>query len=182
MSESANQTSGVDVAALKANGPYCIQCSTKTVKADFEGIMHHQCPACGWVDWNPPMFVAVGIVEGKRTDKRTIVLVQRASGKWCMPAGFLNTGEHPSDAAARETKEEGGMTITCGEIPERILTPPGKNQNLAFYLAETSDGVLKHGSDAKDVKEFAEDELPEIAFPLHVTVIKQFFAGDFDKK
>lgn len=179
MSDSANK---LTVAELKAAGPYCIQCGSKTHKADFEGVMHSQCLVCTWVDWEPPMFVAVAVVEGKRKDKRTIVLVQRANGKWCMPAGFLNTGEHPSAAAKRETKEEGGMTITVGEIPVRILTPPGKNQNLIFYCAETSDGVLQHGSDAKDVKEFAQDELPEIAFPLHVTVIDQFFAGEFDKK
>lgn len=179
MSESGNTPT---VAELKAAGPYCIQCGSKTHKADFEGVMHSQCPVCSWVDWEAPMFVAVGIVEGKRTDKRTIVLVQRGSKKWCMPAGFLNTGEHPSKAAMRETKEEGGMTITVGEIPVRILTPPGKNQNLIFYRAETSDGVLQHGSDALDVREFAQDELPEIAFPLHVTVINQFFAGDFDTK
>jgi ADP-ribose pyrophosphatase YjhB (NUDIX family) len=178
----SDSTNKPTVAELKAAGPYCILCGSKTHKTDFEGVMHSQCPLCNWVDWESPMFVAVSVVEGKRTDKRTIVLVQRANGKWCLPAGFLNTGEHPSDAAKRETKEEGGMTITVGEIPVRILTPPGKNQNLIFYCAETSDGVLQHGSDAKDVKEFAADELPEIAFPLHVTVINQFFAGDFDKK
>jgi ADP-ribose pyrophosphatase YjhB (NUDIX family) len=167
----------------KLSGKFCIDCGKATHVVEVEeGMIRNKCLSCGWIDWNPPVFVAVGVVQGKRTDKRTIVLIKRANGKWAMPAGFLNTGEHPSAAGARETNEEGGMTITVNELPVRILTPPGRNQNLMFYLAETSDGVMKFGSDALAVDEFAQDELPEIAYPLHKIVIDQFFAGDFDKK
>lgn len=185
---SEQTTAPADEKACKLSGKYCPDCGQKTRLVLIEGIERKKCvkmsekKGCGYIDWEPPVFVAVAIVPGKRTDKRTIVLVQRANKKWCMPAGFLNTGEHPSAASVRETGEEGGMTITAGELPVRILTPPGRNQNLIFYYADSSDGVIKHGSDALDAQEFAADELPEIAFPLHRVVIDQYFAGAFDKK
>lgn len=181
MSESQAQDS--TATTPKLSGKFCIDCGKATHVVEVEKDMHrNKCLSCGWIDWAPPVFVGVAIVPGKRTDKKTLLLVQRPNGKWCMPAGFLNTGEHPSAGSVRECGEEGGTTITAGELPVRILTPPGRNQNLMFYYADTSDGVIKAGSDAKDAREFAEDELPEIAFPLHKVVIDQYFAGDFDKK
>jgi len=97
--------------------------------------------------------------------------------KWCLPAGFLSTGESPSQAAARETKEETNLLIVVPEVPVRIIVPPGRNQILHFFLARSKRGRMRPGSDAKAVAIFREHELPEIAFPLHREVIAQHFAN-----
>jgi ADP-ribose pyrophosphatase YjhB (NUDIX family) len=161
----------------KLSGEFCRKCSHPTSLVVIEDSEVQQCAKCGHTEWDPPVPVAVAIISGKKPG--SIVLVQRGieprKGQWCMPAGFLNTGESPSVAAMREGKEESNLDIVVGELPVRIITPPGRNQNLNFFLAASSSGEMKPGSDALAVGEFTEGELPTIAFPAHVEVIGQFF-------
>lgn len=165
----------------KPSGEYCRKCSHAMSLVVIEEREVQRCANCGHIEWNPPVPVAVAIIAGQKP--KSIVLVQRGieprKGQWCLPAGFLNTGESPAAAAAREGKEESNLDIVVGELPVRIITPPGRNQNLHFYLALSSSGEMKPGSDALAVGEFTEDELPTIAFPAHVEVIGQFFQGKF---
>jgi ADP-ribose pyrophosphatase YjhB (NUDIX family)/ribosomal protein S27AE len=160
-------------------GKFCRDCGSEMVLALIEEVQRKKCDNCGYIDWEPPVSVGVAVIPaGRLLD--AIVLVQRGLppvDKWCLPAGFLSTGESPSQAAARETLEETNLAIVVPEVPMRIIVPPGKNQILHFFLARSKRGRMKPGSDAKAVAIFREHELPEIAFPLHKEVIAQHFAN-----
>jgi 8-oxo-dGTP pyrophosphatase MutT (NUDIX family) len=45
-----------------------------------------------------------------------ILFVQHVDGHWTFPAGAMDPGERPADAAAREVREEAGVVVT----PTRI--------------------------------------------------------------
>jgi len=156
---------------------FCRDCGSAMVLAAVEGGERKQCTACGQIEWEPPVPVAAVLVPAGR-NRDGIVLVQRnlpPVGKWCLPAGFLSTGESPSQAACRETLEEAGLVVTVNEVPDRIMVPPGRNQVLNFYLARTRKGRMQAGSDAQQVKIFYEDNLPEIAFSMHTAFISEYF-------
>lgn len=56
--------------------------------------------------------VAVAI----RDDARRILLVQHVEGRWQLPGGAVEPGEHPRVAAARECAEEAGITVRIGDV------------------------------------------------------------------
>ena len=41
---------------------------------------------------------------------RQVLLIQRETGEWALPGGFIDQGEDPLVAAIRETREETGVT------------------------------------------------------------------------
>lgn len=52
--------------------------------------------------------------------EKKILLVQinygRAKGKWILPGGFLEKGEHPSQCVIREVKEETGLNVSSNGL------------------------------------------------------------------
>ena len=46
-----------------------------------------------------------------------VLLVRRVGepfrGLWTLPAGFINSGDDPAEAAARERLEETGLSVPC---------------------------------------------------------------------
>lgn len=45
-----------------------------------------------------------------------VLLVQHVEGRWQIPGGAVDPGEHPRDAAARECLEEAQIVVRIGEI------------------------------------------------------------------
>src|SRR5512145_2611267 len=91
---------------------FCQRCGTPVqMEAQF-GRERPVCPACGWIYFADPKVAAAVLVE--RGDGR-VLLVQRANdpfkGLWTLPAGFVDAGEDPAVAAARECFEEAGLTV-----------------------------------------------------------------------
>jgi ADP-ribose pyrophosphatase YjhB (NUDIX family) len=123
------------------------------------------CPACGFVYFtDPKVGVGVAVVEGDR-----LLLVRRAidpeRGKWSLPAGYLDHGEDPRLAAAREAWEECGLVVAVGALLDVIYNPPGGGASIfILYRAERSGGTLRAGDDADAADFFALDQLPELAF------------------
>lgn len=86
-------------------------------------------------------------------------------GKWNQPAGWIDVGEHPTIACAREVKEETGLVFT----PEFILglySLVRKDQAGAF-----GDGSLPHpikiiygGKAEASGAEFDQSEISEIGW------------------
>jgi ADP-ribose pyrophosphatase YjhB (NUDIX family) len=153
----------------------CPLCATPLELIDHDHRLRKVCPSCRFVDYNNPAPAAGAIVikEGK------LLLVKRAQdpyqGDWCIPAGFMEWDESPSDCARRELKEETGLDI----IPGRIFNvysgtdDPRTNAVLILYFAQIAGGVAVAGDDAADLRFFGRDEMPSnIAFIAHRQAIE----------
>lgn len=69
----------------------------------------------GWGPQHAEDAVAISMSAGIRR----ILLVQRQSGEWALPGGFVDTGEEPGAAAKRELKEETGIDFS--NVPAKTL-------------------------------------------------------------
>lgn len=109
-----------------------------------------------------------------------ILLIQRSDkpfkGAWALPGGFLHMGEELVDGAARELREETGITPAH---MEQLCTVGGVNRDprgrvisvVYMALVRVVDHTPRAGSDAGKAMWFDVEELPELAFD-HGEVIK----------
>lgn len=111
------------------------------------------------------MAAAVLVVEGSR-----VLLVQRANepfrGLWTLSAGFVNGGEDPAEAAARECYEETGLTVHVTRVLDVIA---GREHErgadfIIVYAAEVMGGEMSAADDADAVEWFERSQLPPLAF------------------
>jgi len=136
------------------------------------------CPACGTVHWANAKPCAGAVV----TEAGRVLLVRRAlepwSGRWDIPGGFCDAGEHPIDAAIREIGEETGLkadvTGFIGIWMDTYGVPgPGQAEvsTLNIYYHARLAGPNEPRPDPAEVAEvawFGPEQLPspeQIAFP-----------------
>ena len=107
-------------------------------------------------------FCAVGAIIEK--DGKILLVKEgqgREKGKWNHPAGWLDVGENPVEAAAREVKEESGYDFT----PENIL---GVYSLVKKYFLDIS-GEIHHpikiiftGKVSEEQGKYWEHEIAEV--------------------
>ena len=91
---------------------YCMQCGAKLV------IRHHEtegevpyCESCG--EFRYPVFnTAVSMIVMDEARERIILIQQYGKASYVLVAGYVDKGEDAETAAAREVKEELGMTVS----------------------------------------------------------------------
>ena len=158
---------------------FCPFCQTELDKGTFDHTERLFCPSdtCDFIHYQNPVPAAGAIVikDGK------ILLVKRAHppriGDWCIPAGFMEWNEHPSETAIRELKEETGLEVKLTSFFEVYSgdDDPRNNAVLILYLADEVGGKLEAMDDALEVAYFGFDELPEnIAFEAHIQALKDY--------
>lgn len=85
--------------------------------------------------WGPNYTVDPIVISND--DEPKILLVRRGdNGKWALPGGFIDDGEHPSVAGLREVDEETGLRL---EACEPILCYQGPVQDQRSRLHAWSD-------------------------------------------
>lgn len=102
---------------------------------------------------NAPCAAAVIVKDGR------VLLGRRArapfAGQWEVPGGFVERGEHPTDAAVREIGEELGIEVTLtglvGIYVEQNVR--GESLQITVYEATTADEVAT--PDPAEVAEWA---------------------------
>ena len=124
------------------------------------------CPQCGWIYFIDPKVASAILVE---QDGR-VLLVRRVNepfrGLWTLPAGFVNGGEDPAAAAARECLEETGLEVRVLGVLDVIA---GREHErgadfIIVYHAEVLGGVLAPADDADAADWFLRSDLPPLAF------------------
>src|SRR6187549_629576 len=132
---------------------YCPRCASVLTEELRFGKMRPICPQCGWIHFVDPKVAAAVLIE---QDGR-VLLVRRVNepfrGHWTLPAGFINGGEDPAEAAARECIEETGLSVHVTRVLDII---PGREHPrgadfIIVYQAEVISGELKADDDADAV-------------------------------
>ncbi len=123
---------------------------------------------------NPMLTVDVIIeIEGG------IILIKRKNPPpgWAIPGGFVDYGESLEDAVVREAKEETGLDINLIRQFHTYSNPerdPRHHTVSTIFIASAS-GKPNAGDDAKEVRTFTKDTLPEgIAFD-HRQILEDYF-------
>lgn len=145
---------------------YCPRCGAAVTSLERYGKTRPVCPQCAWIHFNDPKVAAAVLIE---QDSR-VLLVRRVNepfhGMWTLPAGFVDAGEDPAEAAERECLEETGMRVRVTCVLDVI---PGKEHEhgadfIIAYQGEIVSGALSPGDDADAVDWFDRNELPPLAF------------------
>jgi 8-oxo-dGTP diphosphatase len=146
----------------------CPRCGSELERDD--GRVH--CDACGFVFYASSRPTASAVVVG---DDGRLLLSRRAfepfAGKWDLPGGFLEEGEHPLDCLRRELREEAGIEIAVerflGVVVDRYGDDPSAVATLNLYWSvRVVAGTLKPSDDVSELRWFAPDDVPidELAF------------------
>lgn len=140
---------------------YCPHCGTPLETRSIRGQERPSCHTCGFVHFEDPK-VAVGVLV---VDTGRTLLVKRAVsprlGYWALPAGFMDAGELPEDAARREVQEETGLEVELdGLIAIDRLPHPEKKGILLTYRGRVAGGRLHPQDDVSAVAWFAANTIP----------------------
>jgi ADP-ribose pyrophosphatase YjhB (NUDIX family) len=109
-------------------------------------------------------------VRGAVCQEGKVLLVQeRADGRWCLPGGWADVGEQPSDMVAREVWEESGFEV----VPRKVVGVYDANRDgrpMEFYhaykivfLCELLGGQPRPSDETTAVGFFAFDDLPPLS-------------------
>lgn len=136
-----------------------------------EGDTHERsvCDRCGFVAYQNPKIVVGSVV---RVRDEGILMCRRAieprAGFWTLPAGYMELGETPAEAAAREAREEALAEIEVGEVLA-LYTVRRLGQVQIMHRA-VLDGSYGVGDETLEVGVFAWDQIPwdDVAFPTVV--------------
>ena len=117
------------------------------------------------------IFVTVDVlVINKKTNE--ILLIKRLNEPfkncWALPGGFVDENEDLEKAARRELFEETNIEtnemIQIGTFGKPYRDPRGHMISVAYQTNLNENQKVKAKDDAKDVKWFSINDLPELAF------------------
>jgi ADP-ribose pyrophosphatase YjhB (NUDIX family) len=157
---------------------FCPRCATPLEKLDDHGRKRPTCPLCGWIHYRNPA-PAAGVILDR--DGGVLMVKRRfepRAGAWCLPAGFMESGETPEHCAVRELEEETGL---AGRLTGLFgvyagMDDPRTRAVLILYTAERVSGRLRPGDDAIEAEWFARARLPRaIAFAAHRQALRDYF-------
>ncbi len=128
-----------------------------------------------------PAVTADAVIFKKNDDGVTeVLLIERKAppfrGMYALPGGFLDMEETLEECVVRETKEETGLEgiafqqVAAFSAPDR--DPRHRTVTVAFFGWAHAGQNPKAGSDAKSLRWFPVQNLPELAFD-HDLVIKK---------
>ncbi|OGL43155.1 MAG: hypothetical protein A2W05_00190 [Candidatus Schekmanbacteria bacterium RBG_16_38_10] len=127
-----------------------------------------------------------GVIFKKSNNSFEIALISKRKGKiWCLPKGHVEEGEHLTETAVREVKEETGLT---GEVLDKIddivywYSNKDKEGNLIkifkrvyFFLLKYVDGETQnHDFEVEDVQWFSIEKVYEIlSYNTEMDIVKK---------
>ena len=102
-------------------------------------------------------------------DGRILLVQERRDQKWCMPGGWADVGDIPSEMVAREVLEESGFEV----LPRKVVAVFDANRGgepLEFYhaykiifLCEITGGEARASDETMDVGFFSFEDLPPLS-------------------
>ena len=165
---------------------YCSNCgdTVKFYTPAGDDRPRYLCESCGIIHYENPKVVVGTIPEmdGK------ILLCRRSieprSGKWTLPAGYLENDENVAQGAERETLEEAEARIEI-IAPYALFNICYVNQIYVMFRARLLDDKFKAGKESSEVQLFLEEDIPwdQIAFTVIQKTLRLYFkdrpAGEY---
>lgn len=135
------------------------------------------CASCHETTWRNPTPVAVLVVpvgDGVLVIRRNLPPV----GRLALPGGFVDHGESWQAGAARELREEAGLTIEAGAIRHaRTVSTPDGASVLVFGVAPPVSDLGAWSPNGEVLERLVVTEPIELGFGLHTEVLRAWFAG-----
>ena len=136
------------------------------------------CPTCQQTSYKNPLPVAVLLLpvdDGVLVVRRAI---EPRLGQLALPGGYIEVGESWQAAAARELREEAGITLDPATISENRVRSAPDGTVLIFGLAPHHR--LAHLPPFTPTPECSERVILTIpaplAFPLHTAVLSEYLS------
>ena len=125
-----------------------------------------------------PLLTVDIIIAVRKCGRTGVVLVERKFHPrgWALPGGFVEVGETVEHAAAREAKEETGLTVKslsqfgCYSDPRR--DPRGHTISMVFTA--TAQGNPRGADDAARAAVFRLDRLPRPLCFDHAKILRDW--------
>jgi 8-oxo-dGTP diphosphatase len=158
---------------------FCTACGASMATTAVHGISRRVCTQCCSVHYADPK-VAVGVAVF-RDDRLLLVrrVMEPGRGRWTVPGGYLDIGEDPRVAAAREVAEEASIEVEVGDVLEVFANPPAEGSTVfVLYAGRWITGEPAAGDDADDAAFFARDELPPLAFSSTAAAVARWPSRD----
>lgn len=109
-----------------------------------------------------------------------VLLARRArdprKGHWDLPGGFVDEREEPVAALRREFVEETGLEVEPLELLRIDIEPYEHRHVFSVTYLVCGDGDPVPADDVAELRWFAPDELPEMAFPAQNDVLRVWAA------
>ena len=176
-------TSGIEDIDAQINHEglrHCPRCASPLRAWQVRDSVRLTCASCGYVLYLPPAPVTCTIVE---RDGQVLMVKRRYSpgeGLWCLPAGFVEPGEHPAESAVREVEEETGLRTEILRLFDTWASSEDPRTPVVSiaYVARVVGGTLEAGDDASEAVFFPMNRLPEdIAFETHRRALARYVAA-----
>lgn len=164
-----------------ADYQFCPHCGARLAQVVQFGRKRPTCVHCGFVHFHDPKVAVIGFV----TWRDRVLLIRRGvepmKGKWALPGGFMDAGEMPQPALARELAEEVGLHVAVTELIDIFpMTGPGVvSRGIVLAFAVALEGAqpprLVCEDDALEAGWFRANELPEdLAFDSTHALLAQW--------
>ncbi len=144
---------------------FCSKCGTQHLEETFP----KKCKSCGLESYQNPIPVVIAVIP---VTGGGIVVQQRGispgKGELALPGGFMELGETPQEAIAREVKEEMGMDVVASKLLG-VESNGNKNMVLIFFETEPveTSSVPLGWSNSEVENVFIEKGDAKLAFPAH---------------
>jgi len=158
---------------------HCCYCGSRLIQKVSDGRLRLFCEQCREPIYENPIPATCLVVVDHR---ERLLLVKRSvepkKGFWCLPGGFMELGETPSEAALRELHEETGLSGQIDRLLDVTSNPSDQYHTVLMvgYLVKTFIGDPVAGDDASDIAWFGIEDLPDIAFASHRKFIETVYA------
>ena len=160
---------------------FCPMCRILLEVKEIDGATRLVCDACGWINYQNPVPVAVAAVLNSRKE----VLITRrafepAAGQWSLPGGFVEYNEQTADACRRDLVEETGIK---GEIVRlaglyNFHSRVHGSLLVVGYEVKALTEELKLNNEVSEAEFVEYKNVPDITFASHKKLLKDIFEKD----
>lgn len=110
----------------------------------------------------------------KNTEDQVLLCLRNDYNIWNLPGGKLEKGESPWSGVIREVKEETGLDVEIIKLIG-VYSKPNKDEIVFSFECKVLGGKLTLNEEAKDIKYFSINDIPENTVQKQVERIKDFF-------